>query len=276
MSNTYSTDTASQTEAPLTQAVDNDTKAAQELSKPEDVTAYVEDRQEQEKAEASTQEAEPPQQKRASRYERLKRARDQYRAEAEELRKRLGVEPTQESAQQQDLYEAERQQAEFAQQMAARDQMIADQAAFRARAEAIAPQFPDFQETIESVVGIYDPPPELCQMIMKSPFGVEIAYALAKDAWHENSQGVLEHFETLRGDPIAQAREFGRMEEAFKMAAQQRAATAHQPHQTRVTQAPPPMRPVTGGSGGPRDFHALARSDDASDYIRARRSGESR
>jgi hypothetical protein len=274
MSDTYPTDTAPQTEAPLTQAVDNDVA---ELAKPEDVSEYVADRQEQEKAEASP--AEPPQQRRASRYERLKRARDAAQAEAAELRKRLGIEPeqpSQEPANQQDPYEAERQQAEFAQQMAARDQMIADQAAFRARAEAIAPQFPDFQETIESVVGIYDPPPELCQMIMKSPFGVEIAYALAKDAWHENSQGVLEHFETLRGDPIAQAREFGRMEEAFKMAAQQRAAATHQPHETRVTQAPPPMRPVTGGSGGPRDFHALARSDDASDYIRARRSGESR
>jgi hypothetical protein len=99
MSDTHSTDTTPQTEAPqdITKAIDNDAKAAQELSKPEDVSAYVEDRREQEKAEASAKEADPPQQRRASRYERLKRARDAAQAEAAELRKRLGTEPEQPS-----------------------------------------------------------------------------------------------------------------------------------------------------------------------------------
>jgi hypothetical protein len=74
-----------------------------ELAKPEDVTEYVAERQEQEN------ESRPPEdevdalarqvrdtnpelkeQKKASRYERLKRARDQYKREADELRSRLG------------------------------------------------------------------------------------------------------------------------------------------------------------------------------------------
>ena len=80
-----------------------ESEAVAELAKPEDVTAYVEERHEQE-ADAAPPEDETdrlakevrdrhPELKRASRYERLKKARDQYRAEAEELRAKLGAEP---------------------------------------------------------------------------------------------------------------------------------------------------------------------------------------
>jgi hypothetical protein len=78
-------------------------EATAELAKPEDVTAYVEQRQEDEadarppedEVDVATKQLqdkypELKEAKKASRYERLKRARDQYKAEAEELRSRLG------------------------------------------------------------------------------------------------------------------------------------------------------------------------------------------
>jgi hypothetical protein len=78
---------------------------------------------------------------------------------------------------------------------------------------------------------------------MQSPYGPQMAYALAKDAWHEQGQGILAHFESLAVDPIAQAREFGRMEEAFRSADRARRSAPNIP-QRRATSAPPPMRPV--------------------------------
>jgi hypothetical protein len=53
----------------------DDTQVQQELAKPEDASTYIEDRKEEEKADSAPEDAAPQQQKRASRYERLKRAR---------------------------------------------------------------------------------------------------------------------------------------------------------------------------------------------------------
>jgi len=64
---------------------------------------------------------------------------------------------------------------------------------------------------------------------------------------------------------MQQAQAFGRFEAAFER-------LNGAPAPARVTQAPPPMRPVKGGANAPRDIHSLAKSDDASDYIRARRA----
>jgi hypothetical protein len=81
-----------------TENTPNETEVTAELAKPEDVTAYVEERQEQEaedrppedEVEATVREIREKhglnEGKKASRYERLKRARDSYKAEAEELR----------------------------------------------------------------------------------------------------------------------------------------------------------------------------------------------
>jgi hypothetical protein len=40
----------------------------------------------------------------------------------------------------------------------------------------------------------------------------------------------------------------------------------------RATKAPPPLAPVRGGANAPRDLHALASKDDASEYIASRRA----
>ena len=70
-----------------------------ELAKPEDISAFVEERQEQEAEDAPSDETDAlarevrdrhPELKKASRYERLKKTRDQYKQEAEALRARLG------------------------------------------------------------------------------------------------------------------------------------------------------------------------------------------
>jgi hypothetical protein len=245
-----------------------------ELAAPEDVSGYVEDRKEEEKAEQSPQDAEPPRERRASRYERLKRARDQYKAEAEELRQKLEPRP---ETPQQNPYDEEieqgRREAEFAHQLQEREQVIAEAATFRARAEQIAPQFEDFDEIIQAArdIGLNVPPP-LQRMIMQSPLGPAMAYAIAKDAFDPDGQGFVDHFNSLANDPVAQAREFGKMEQALMMGIE-RGRAAQPQQQQRATQAPPPMRPISGGSaGGPRDLHSLARSDSADDYIRARRA----
>jgi hypothetical protein len=82
-----------------------------ELAKPENAEEYIEQRREEEAADRPAADAdddgiaklnpdirskfglEETGKKKASRYERLKRARDQYKAEAEELRARLGGPP---------------------------------------------------------------------------------------------------------------------------------------------------------------------------------------
>ena len=96
----------------------NEAEATAELAKPEDVTAYVEQRQEEEAdarpledetaaiaREMRDKHPELKEAKKASRYERLKRARDQYKAEAEELRSRLGQSSSEpQAAEQSDAY----------------------------------------------------------------------------------------------------------------------------------------------------------------------------
>jgi hypothetical protein len=251
------------------QIVNDAALATEAFAETEDVTVYAEERKAQE-AEDRGEEV-PPQQKRASRYERLKRARDQYKQEAEELRQRLGNDPAP-PTEPQNPYEQDiehgRREAEFSEQLAQRDEQVRTQTELNMRAQEFARHVPDFHETIESVRGIYEPPPEISQMVMRSPMGPAIAYALAKDAWAEDSQGYLAHLETLAGDPVAQARAFGAMEQALKSGIQQGQISSQPP---RVTQAPKPLRPISGGSSGPKDINSLAASDDVSAYVKARR-----
>jgi hypothetical protein len=265
---TPSTPEATPEATPDTTIIDDADLATEAFAETEDVTVYAEERKAQE---AEETEETPPQQKRASRYERLKRARDQWKQEAEELRQRLGNDPAP-PTEPQNPYEQDiehgRREAEFAEQMAARDQQVRTQTELSMRAQEFARHVPDFHETIESVRGIYEPPPEISQMVMRSPLGPAIAYALAKDAWADDSQGYLAHLETLAGDPVAQARAFGAMEQALKSGIQQGQISSQPP---RVTQAPKPLSRISGGSSGPKDIHSLAASDDVSAYVKARK-----
>jgi hypothetical protein len=345
---------------------ENEQEVAAELAKPEDITGYVEER-EQEAADALPPEDEADaairahpatqQAKKASRYERLKRARDQYRQESEEKDRRIaelegaqsddfdsddlapeevlaraqgdgtGDAPSadhslqrahkvhgkayedayntlidyltrtkdqaayqriarspdvgeelmrwHEEYLQNPAYEAEAEQGgeQLSQELqhglqaveaqAHNEYLARRQGELNVRCQAFAAQVPDFFETCQSVEGVHNIPPVMADLIQSSPVGPQIAYHLAKDFWSENSQGLLDHCETLANDPIAQARLVGAWEHAVQSGG---------PSRPRPTQAPPPLAPVRGGASAPRDLHTLAsKGDDAGDYIRARR-----
>jgi hypothetical protein len=350
--------TDTQENTPATEA-----EATAELAKPEDVTAYVEQRQEDEA------DARPPEDeidvatkqlqdkypelkeaKKASRYERLKRARDQYKAEAEELRSKLGqnaepetnyetpapslqsdgdtarLESSLEAAQHMyggafdtayhafvehcqrtgdkaayeqvmsagdvgqalvqwhdqngnpspspealEAYQQQgRQEQEFQQQLAARDEEIRVQTEVNLRVENFAAQNPDFHQAIEESAFMYEGvnAPVFNDLVRRSPLAPEIAYLMAKDVFSDNSMGILEQVQGAENDPIAQARLVGALEQVIYVS--RKGGSAPMP---RATKAPPPLSQVRGGASPPRDLHSLAsKGDDASDYIKARRS----
>lgn len=278
----------------------NDDAVSAELAKPEDISAYAEERAEQE-AEDHPQDSEDSEiaqltkeirekaglgdKKKTSRYERLKRARDQYKAEADELRQRLGKEP--EPQQPENPYQAAREEgqqeyqeqhdqaereAEFAKQLEHRDRRVAIETAYSMRAQEFSQNFPDFAETIQEAKDYgFNMPPQLGQFLLEHPLGPIMAYAICKDAINfgdEGRQGYLDHFEDIAHDPVAMAREMGKMEQAL-MTGMQRGQ-----QRAKVTKAPPPMRPISGHASAPRDLHLLAAKDSAEDYIKARRGRE--
>jgi hypothetical protein len=117
--------------------------------------------------------------------------------------------------------------------------------------------------------GVVDIPPLLNEMITRSPHGPKIAYELAKEAWDPEGAGIIWELEKMADDPIRQAQAFGAIE--YAVAVQQKQQGGQQVH--RATQAPRPIRPVSGGGAAPRqDLQSLAGSDDVGEYVRARRS----
>jgi hypothetical protein len=326
-----STETAPETVA------DSPEATLSELAKPDDASLYIEQRREDDKAKLPPKEDEPkadPEFKKASRYERLKKARDAYKAEADELRAKYEsptpqteqpAEPQQFDAQKLDAGSLEnqlrfaadkhggakfkqsydafaqyvqqtgdkaaydkvmsapdvgealiewfdrgehiqgavehgRQQQEAQQFLAQRDEQIRVDTEVKLRTEAFAKTVPDFYEVIESINEV-PIPPLMLEMIKRSPLAPQIAYALGRDAFES---GIIWNLESLANDPIAQAREFGRIEAAIQM-------NVGQPAPQRTTKAPPPIKPIQGGASAPKDLHELAKQDTADAYIKARR-----
>jgi hypothetical protein len=164
-----------------------------------------------------------------------------------------------------------RQQQAFAKQLAARDEQIRTQVELDLRVQAFAQHVPDFYEVLGSVEGVDEIPGPMLELIKRSPFAPEITYTFAKDMWDPNSRDLFEHARSLQHDPIAQAKMIGQMEQAI-MSGRNAGTWPGGPAQpARATKAPP-LSQVRGGAGAPRDLHALAKSDSADDYIRARRS----
>ena len=97
------------TEADQPDAETSPADASAELAKPEDISVYVEERAEEQREDRPPEDETVrlarevrdghPELKKASRYERLKRARDQYETENEELRKKLGTQQRDELSQ---------------------------------------------------------------------------------------------------------------------------------------------------------------------------------
>ena len=167
----------------------------------------------------------------------------------------------------QDPYQAAleqgRQHTNFEAALAEREAEIRLDTEVKFRAQEFAKSYPDFHEAIEGVHGIDTIPTPMLEMIRRSEFGPAIAYWLAKDAWE--GDGTLFELQNLEGNPIGQAQLVGRMEQAVRNGFNQSNAPQ------RATKAPPPLKPIKGGVGGPKDIHSLAAKDNAEDYIRARR-----
>jgi hypothetical protein len=134
----------------------------------------------------------------------------------------------------------------------------------RARVEQFRMIQPDYDQVVSQIEGISIPDP-LLGMIAKSDIGPHIAYALAKDAYEGN--GIIFQLESLEGNPQAQAYYFGMIENSLRTGIN-RGINSPTP---RVTKAPPPIKPLAGGSSGHTDISTLSPGEDASDYIRARR-----
>jgi hypothetical protein len=162
-----------------------------------------------------------------------------------------------------------REQQDFQTQLAARDEEIRVQTEVNLRVESFAAQNPDFHQAIEESAFMYEGvnAPVFNDLVRRSPLAPEIAYLMAKDVFSDNSMGILEQVQGAENDPIAQARLVGALEQVVYVS--RKGGSAPMP---RTTKAPPPLSPVRGGAGAPRDLHSLAKSDSADDYIRARRS----
>jgi hypothetical protein len=162
-----------------------------------------------------------------------------------------------------------RQQQEFQEALAARDAEIRTQAELNLRVQAFAEKTPDFYQTIKDFDEVFGDtvPPLATDLIKRSPLGPEIAYLIAKDAFNfENSYGIADQMAAIANDPVSQARMVGALEQVIY--AQRKGQSM--PMQ-RATKAPPPLNPVRGGASPPKDIHGLAKSDDVSDYVAARR-----
>jgi hypothetical protein len=159
-----------------------------------------------------------------------------------------------------------RQDTNFQAALAEREAQIRVETAAQFRAQEFAKHVPDFHEALAGVDGLDTVPAPMLDMIHRSEFGPAIAYMLAKDCWE--GQGVLLQLAELDGNPIAQAQLVGRLEQI----AQNRMNRSASPQRT-ATRAPAPLAPVKGGASPPKDLQALAKDDDVSSYVRARRGG---
>jgi hypothetical protein len=158
-----------------------------------------------------------------------------------------------------------RQHTNFEAALAEREQQIRVQTEARFRAEQFAQAYPDFQETVAGVADIETIPAPMLEMIKRSEFGPAIAYWLAKDA--TEGQGLIWDLADLDGNTHGQAMLVGRMEQMVRNGFNQTSAPP------RATKAPPPIKPIQGGSDGPKDIHSLAKNDDISAYAKARGRG---
>jgi hypothetical protein len=134
--------------------------------------------------------------------------------------------------------------------MAARQrEMIQD---FEERSEDFRERIPDFDKTLEAFVkegGRFSP--VLVEELHTSDVGPALAYQLAKNPQLANALNEM--------SPREVAREIGRLEAKVSL-----------PNPNKQTKAPPPLSTPKGGAAQPADLHSLAKSFDATAFIRAR------
>lgn len=150
-------------------------------------------------------------------------------------------------------FEAERTQREQRRMAELQAEMVQE---FEERAEEYRARIPDFDATISEFVakgGKFSQ--ALVEELQSSEVGPALAYQIAKNP--------VKAAELSAMSPREVAREIGRLEASMSV-----------PKPKTATKAPPPMSLPSGGAAKPQDLSSLAKSYDASAYIRARNEQE--
>ena len=235
-------------------------RRSEQLSAPEDVSQYVEQRLADE-GQTEQQASEPK--KRLNRYERLRKARDAAQAEAAALRRKArrhaattanpktctnsctprstaaeqqadtnGQQPPEGEGYAQTPEEAAEAREQLKQQMMREQDIAAD---YRARERAVAAALPDYRETIEAAADI-DIGPTAVQLLRESPHGPFIAYGFAKTV---DGQEILHALKDA--DPLEVAKFVAKAEAAIEpvTGSAQCVSSGHSSRSNRSAASPP-------------------------------------
>ena len=246
-----------------------------EITSPDNETAKTDDaanpEAEQAEGEAESTESEKP--KRVSGYDRMKRKNQYLQSEIlrlQELASKPAAE-TDKAPREEDFngdwgkfiaataaYEAakavkdtltaDKKSANESKMAELRSEVLSD---FEERAETFKAKAKDFDEVIEKFTTSGGKFSDVVrELVTESDVGPELAYHLAKHPAVANKVNSL--------PPLQAAKEIARLEDSLSRPS------------NRATKAPPPLKTPTGGASAPVDLAALAKSEDASDYIRMR------
>jgi hypothetical protein len=263
---------------------DEEVKAPPSTEKPVDVPAEKPDepvaKAEDETAEAETEELEEPEEpvkkSKTSGYARLKARHERLLAQIEaERRQRETAEPEIKEPKVEDFngdylafekasvaFAAERaiekalskqaQQDAQAREAQSKQEVIED---FFERTEEVKSKVKDFDDAINGLYGNFGPLPNLVRdKIAEADNGPQILYYLAK-----NPAAARELYEST---PIDALYQIGRLDEKMAL-----------PAARKLSKAPPPINPPKGGASPPTDVYGIAtRSEDISDYVKARKA----
>jgi hypothetical protein len=240
--------------------------ALEQMSKAEDITAYVAERADQE-LEA---EGKPPATAPAERVNRYQEALEQARQETDRARSENGLGRDGFDAQIEQAALAQEQERAYEQEMSKREKSAADTALYTHKANQELDLHPGYWEAVRATFTANPPTPELAEQILAAEHGPEIVWRMTQ---HPDAISELNAMSPKEAERIIAKLDGAIMAE--RHAARQFAAGAAP---RRISSAPPPMRTPTGGTNPPaRSLHELAaRSESVNDYIKARKAQEKR
>jgi hypothetical protein len=251
------------------------TEALFTLAKNEDITDYASEKEDQAK-EAKGEEFEPTEE----RLDRIKRAMEQAREDTQQARQSEPSELDQQLSEAEQAWQEQQAQEQWLEQQRA---ITLDEARFTARAELLKEQNPQTWAQITDTIDETLADPHQVEAFKRGltknsgPEGLEAAWRLSQTTTLEDGSVITpqmkaQYLASLSPPQIEsildQSRTYVQIEEQI------RRQLASQPR--RMTNAPPPIRSPRGSASAPKDMHALARRDNASDYIKARMAQEKR
>jgi len=240
--------------------------ALEQMSKAEDITAYVAERADQE-LEA---EGKPPATAPAERVNRYQEALEQARQETDRARSENGLGRDGFDAQIEQAALAQEQERAYGQEMSKREKSAADTALYTHKANQELDLHPGYWEAVRATFTANPPTPELAEQILAAEHGPEIVWRMTQ---HPDAISELNAMSPKEAERI-----IAKLDGAI-MAERHAARVFHQGTMARrVTQAPPPLRqPRGGGAQPPQDLNQLAaRSESVAYYIKARQAMDKR